>query len=263
MATLSVKNAYWQAVLRRIYASAKKPAGQKKNVRTLKTRSKKRFRIQQLGPLGNRGVGSIYLPFNPLEVDEDNVGISYNEVARPLKRPLLVAEAPMLRTLDFDFVMADRPSGGQLPIDDKLKRLRQFALDDLDLRLSYGLRPYPKKWRITSFSFTTRTRNEGGGTLIADCNIQFTESFNLSSKPVKMKWIPTNPGGSNTSTSTGNTSNSSTPTSKPSGSTESNPPPPSSTPEAPSFECNAGGNDAGCKASKSTSTRHSGRLPLR
>lgn len=145
---------------------------------------------------------SVSFPWGPQNLDFDKLGLRYSEISRPELKPILVASAPQLRTVSFSAVIADKETGGKLPVQNTINVLETIADEDVDCEFSYGLASLPFRVRLTQFSYSAVRRNSDGNVIQASISIQLTETVAIDQDIVKLtaviktpSTLPTAPSG--------------------------------------------------------------------
>lgn len=145
------------------------PTGDPRSVNRIS--AQKRVSLTQLG--GSKL--KLSFPYGPSTVDYQNMGLAYQEVSRPQRKPLLVGQGGNLRTITFNTVIADKRSGGRVPIQKFLDDLEIVSTEDVDCGFTYGLVALPYRVRITRYSYTAVQRDSSGNILKAALSLQLTE----------------------------------------------------------------------------------------
>lgn len=146
--------------------------------------------------LQNAPDDSVYafeFPFGPKDLQYDNFSPKFQELSRPFKKPLLVSDSSSLRTVTFNAVIADRSSGGKLPISGLLERLEAIADSAAPFQFTYGLSALPFSVVLTKFSYSVSYRNLEGEPIRAEVSIQLTESIFADQELVVLKAVHRNP----------------------------------------------------------------------
>lgn len=112
-------------------------------------------------------------PFAPREVTYSGYEATYNEIARPDRKPILSRSGSSLRRISMSvFVGSTDPDQS---FDQQLKILEDMAESRLPLTIEYDPRTYGK-WTITTLSFTSvERRNDSNEITRANVDIEFTE----------------------------------------------------------------------------------------
>lgn len=114
---------------------------------------------------------------SPNEVNLQRLSLSYAELERPGRRPLLLAKSPQLQQVSATvLVTALGPDRFFASCQPRIDVLTTFADLDVDLVVSYPGIPSTMTWRITDLSLRTVRRNEMNEVTIAEADITFTES---------------------------------------------------------------------------------------
>lgn len=132
---------------------------------------------------------SFNFPFGPQNLQYDGFTPKFQELSRPFKKPLLVADTSSLRTVSFNAVIADKPSGGKLSISEKLERLEAIADSGASFQFTYGLSALPFAVVLSKFSYTVSYRNLEGEPIRAEVQIQLTESVFAEQELVLLKAV--------------------------------------------------------------------------
>lgn len=131
----------------------------------------KRVRIRQIsGPQRK-----LILPLGPLEIQYDGLGLDYVKIKRPNDIALLEPTTIKTRTISFNAVIADVPTGGKVPIQGTLTLLRKIASENIDCLFVYGIKAMPFRVRITKVSYESVRRDLEGRITQATVNIQMEE----------------------------------------------------------------------------------------
>lgn len=138
-------------------------------------------------------VFALEFPFGPKDLQYDNFSPKFQELSRPFKKPLLVSDSSSLRTVTFNAVIADRESGGKLPISAFLERLEAIADSAAPFQFTYGLSALPFSVVLTRFSYSVSYRNLEGEPIRAEVSIQLTESIFADQELVVLKAIHRDP----------------------------------------------------------------------
>ena len=138
-------------------------------------------------------VFALEFPFGPQDLKYDNFSPKFQELNRPFKKPLLVSDSSALRTVSFNAVIADRESGGKLPISAFLERLEAIADSAAPFQFTYGLSALPFSVVLTRFSYSVSYRNLEGEPIRAEVSIQLTESVFADQELVILKAIHRDP----------------------------------------------------------------------
>lgn len=128
--------------------------------------------------------------FAPREVTFDNISAEIAEISRVGRYPLASWRNPKLTHVGFEFRVADRESGGRVPVDLRLRALRDMSLsksptwfvgfDDLISYQSQYWYNVISAWFISSFSMKVVTRDTNNHILVADCAMSLVEIRNPS-----------------------------------------------------------------------------------
>ncbi len=114
-------------------------------------------------------------PVAPNEVNTGRIGISYTELNRPGRKPVLKSAAKPLQQVSATVIVVDSNRLYTASAQPQIKALESLAEIDYDLEIFYpGVDP-SKKWRITDLSFRTVRRNTDNSVAIAEASITFTE----------------------------------------------------------------------------------------
>lgn len=119
---------------------------------------------------------SVVFPFGPQEIKHDSLSGKTVEIARPGRKPLLFLENPQLRTVSFSAVIADKASGGTVPVTDTLEKLETIAANAYACTFTYGLTSLAYNVVLTQFSYNVTYRNNAGEPLRASVDVQLTET---------------------------------------------------------------------------------------
>lgn len=125
-------------------------------------------------------------PYLPVEADFSGLPLEYVEIDRPGNQKILASRGMQLQKISFKFVVADRESGGVLPVDDELAFLTRMATRDAPVALAglgslIGKRPSDEAyrlWRIVDMSFSVRRRDMNGNVTQAEVTMTLSEDHN-------------------------------------------------------------------------------------
>jgi hypothetical protein len=119
---------------------------------------------------------TVEFPFGPSDMQFDNYASRFTQTSRPYNKPLLILEGQQLRTVSFQAVLADKPSGGVTPITDYLDSLEEIADLGWECVFSYGTHKLNYTCVMSQFSYTVKYRDAEGFPVRAQVSIQLTES---------------------------------------------------------------------------------------
>lgn len=142
-------------------------------------------------------------PVSPNEVNTSRLGISYTELSRPGRKPILKSVNIPLEQISVTVLVVGADKSYLSSAQPQIDAIKSLAAIDSDLEIFYaGVNP-SKKWRMTDLSFRTVRRNNANLITLAEADITFTEVQSLPS-PVpgmpRLKDVPrsrrssTNPG---------------------------------------------------------------------
>ena len=114
-------------------------------------------------------------PFGPKDVKLDSLVANIVEIDRPGKKPILFRQNSQLRTVSFEAVIADKASGGVVPVDDFLDKLTTLADYSTPCKFIYGLTSLTFAVVLTQLSINVTHRNNSGAPVRADVSVQLTE----------------------------------------------------------------------------------------
>jgi len=136
-----------------------------------------RLSIKTFGETAEDSI-EIVFPYGPREIQYQTLAAENVTVKRPQNKPLLVTANKKLRTVTFDALIADRPSGGTLAlsVSDTLSKLEEIASNGTVCKMTYGLTALGYSVKITKLSFNTKRINGEGEPIQVEVNIQLTES---------------------------------------------------------------------------------------
>lgn len=135
--------------------------------------------------------------FAPREVSYSGYEATYNEIARPDRKPILSRSGNSLRKLSMSiFVGSSDPDES---FDSSLKILEQMSSTRIPLTIEYDPRTYGK-WHITAMSYTSiERRNDSDEITRANVEIEFTEittktdiTINVVTRGRPKNFTPTN-----------------------------------------------------------------------
>lgn len=119
--------------------------------------------------------------YPPKNVDYSGHESTYNEVARPDRKPLLRRSGKALRKMSMTMVLLPKKpdlNDRQISIDDRLENLETLAASDSPITVEYDPRTHGK-WSITSLTYTSIERVEATNHISrAEVTIEFTENPN-------------------------------------------------------------------------------------
>ena len=147
----------------------------------------KKFTITSVTSLTVNGATftpSFVFPYSPNEVNLDNVGLAYDEVMRPSRKPLLLTKQEKLYQVSAKFLITSKVKPFIGGIRDDLLTLELFANLDADVMISYPGIPTDMMWRITEYSLRSVRRNESNEVIIAEASITFRESTYAKTKNI-------------------------------------------------------------------------------
>lgn len=131
----------------------------------------------------------IVFPFGPNRIKYDNHNGQYDQIDRPLVKPLNVFSKPSLRVVTFEALIVHRRSGGLLPgprwgdgdsVQEILDKLQTISQTGMTCKFIYGVTRLPYKCFLTNFTYTAERRSTEGEILSASVNIQLTEKVSYN-----------------------------------------------------------------------------------
>jgi hypothetical protein len=117
----------------------------------------------------------VIFPFGPRDISHDTLEAKFSQIARPGKKPILAKENKQLRTISFKAVIADKESGGALPIVDILDDISNIAENGYSCKFVYGHTSLSYFVALTKFSYNVKYRNTSGEPIRAEASFQLTE----------------------------------------------------------------------------------------
>lgn len=125
-------------------------------------------------------------PYVPVEAEASNISMEYVEIDRPGRTKLIGSRGPQLVRISFRFMVADRPSGGVLSVDDELHFLSKMASRNSPVAFA-GLGTFFAKtpgaeayrlWRVVDMSYAIRRRDALGAVTQAEVSMTVSEDHN-------------------------------------------------------------------------------------
>lgn len=146
-------------------------------------------------------------PVSPNEISINRVPISYTELPRPGRKPILKSVGRQLKQITATLMVVDGARTFLGSAQPQMAALESLSQIDADMNIFYpGIDP-SAKWRMTDLSFRTMRRNTDNVVTLAEANVTFSEVVTLPT-PVagmpRIKDVPssrqgsTNPGSSTT-----------------------------------------------------------------
>lgn len=118
-------------------------------------------------------------PVSPNEVSISRLGITYTELNRPGRKPILKSANKPLQQITVTVMVVNDARDYMSSAQPQMKALESLAEIDYDMEIFYpGVDP-AKRWRLTDLSFRTVRRNPDNTVAIAEANITFTEVVTL------------------------------------------------------------------------------------
>ena len=117
----------------------------------------------------------VAFPFGPRDISYDTLETKFVQIARPGKKPILAKQNQQLSTVTFKAVIADKESGGVLPVVDLLDDLTKIAENGYSCKFVYGHTSLSFFVAITKFSYAVQYRNTSGEPTRAEASFQLTE----------------------------------------------------------------------------------------
>lgn len=160
------KNQQYYVTLRRIVRRGFRPTDLV-NV----AKKPKRVRIRQIsGPQRK-----LVLPLGPLEIQYDGLGLDYVKIKRPNDKALLEPTTVKSRSISFNVILADVPTGGRYPIQGTLDLIEKMASENIDCLFVYGIKAVPFRVRITKVTYQSIRRDLEGRITQAGLSLQLEE----------------------------------------------------------------------------------------
>ena len=159
---------------------------------SIRTSSPLRVKLSTVGLLDSDGNDAnivVEFPFGPQNMSHDKSEARFREITRPGKKPLLAIENQQLRTVSFNTVIADKASGGVLPIQDILDDIETIAANGHKCKLVYANTGLSYFVKITKYSFEIQYRNTDGEPTRVSAQFQLTEAPSLNQEIIELKAV--------------------------------------------------------------------------
>ena len=159
---------------------------------SIRTSSPLRVKLSTVGLLDNDGNDAniiVEFPFGPQNMSHDKSEARFREIARPGKKPLLAIENQQLRTVSFNTIIADKASGGVLPVQDILDDIETIAANGHKCKLVYANTGLSYFVKITKYSFEIQYRNTDGEPTRVSAQFQLTEAPSLNQEIILLKAV--------------------------------------------------------------------------
>ena len=159
---------------------------------SIRTSSPLRVKLSTVGLLDDEGNDAnivVEFPFGPQNMSHDKSEARFREIARPGKKPLLAIENQQLRTVSFNAVIADKASGGVLPVQDILDDIETIAANGHKCKLVYANTGLSYFVKITKYSFEIQYRNTDGEPTRVSAQFQLTEAPTLNQEIILLKAV--------------------------------------------------------------------------
>ena len=159
---------------------------------SIRTSSPLRVKLSTVGLLDDEGNDAnivVEFPFGPQNISHDKSEARFREIARPGKKPLLAIENQQLRTVAFNAVIADKASGGVLPVQDILDDIETIAANGHKCKLVYANTGLSYFVKITKYSFEVEYRNTDGEPTRVSTQFQLTEAPTLNQEIILLKAV--------------------------------------------------------------------------
>ena len=159
---------------------------------SIRTSSPLRVKLSTVGLLDDDGNDAnivVEFPFGPQNISHDKSEARFREIARPGKKPLLAIENQQLRTVSFNTIIADKASGGVLPVQDILDDIETIAANGHKCKLVYANTGLSYFVKITKYSFEIQYRNTDGEPTRVSAQFQLTEAPSLNQEIILLKAV--------------------------------------------------------------------------
>lgn len=159
---------------------------------SIRTSSPLRVKLSTVGLLDDDGNDAnivVEFPFGPQNMSHDKSEARFREISRPGKKPLLAIENQQLRTISFNTIIADKASGGVLPVQDILDDIETIAANGHKCKLVYANTGLSYFVKITKYSFEIQYRNTDGEPTRVSAQFQLTEAPSLNQEITLLKAV--------------------------------------------------------------------------
>lgn len=128
-------------------------------------------------------------PFGPQMVEHKANGARIVEVARPGRKPILLKENEVLRTVEFTVLVADKTNGGASSVVGTLDTLETLATEAIPCKFVYGLTTLTYSVLVTTYSYMIKRRNQAGEPIQVELTVQLTEYVALDQDIKELKAV--------------------------------------------------------------------------
>ena len=159
---------------------------------SIRTSSPLRVKLSTVGLLDDEGNDAnivVEFPFGPQNMSHDKSEARFREISRPGKKPLLAIENQQLRTISFNTIIADKASGGVLPVQVILDDIETIAANGHKCKLVYANTGLSYFVKITKYSFEVQYRNNDGEPTRVSAQFQLTEAPTLNQEIILLKAV--------------------------------------------------------------------------